>query len=277
MLSMGVTLSPADFVRVSQEPKAVLLGSKLCYILCPLLGIALGKIFKIPVEQIAGMVLIGSLNGGQTSNLCTYIANGDVPLSVLMTTVTTVASIFMTPLICKLLLGKVVPVDALGIAKSCLQVILVPIGLGMILNRYAEKAVHKVLPLTPVVGMVATCLLVGSAVSQCAGAIASAGMALQIPIMLFHLLSGLGGYYIPKLLGFNQTQCRTMAIETSMKSSAFGFLLAKQHFSRFDARIPPAVSVVWVALVGASLAVFWKFVPITDGSEIDESINAAAV
>lgn len=122
MLSMGITLTADDFTRVVKEPGAVVVGFLLCYGLCPLLGLGLGKAFALPVDLVAGLVLVGSINGGQASNLCTYIARGDVALSVLMTTVTTIAGIVATPLLCKLLLGAVVPVDAVGIALSCIQV-----------------------------------------------------------------------------------------------------------------------------------------------------------
>jgi len=264
MLSMGITLTPDDFIRVSKEPSAVIVGFLLCYVLCPALGFGLGKAFNLPLDLIAGLVLVGSINGGQASNLCTFIAKGDVALSVLMTTVTTIAGIFMTPLLCKLILGAVVPVDAVGIAISCLQVVLAPIVVGMAANKYFPKSVEKILPVTPVIGVVSTCLLVASAVAQCAPAIMSAGMNLQLPIMLLHLISGLAGYWIPRLMNFTETQSRTMAIETAMKSSAFGFLLAKLHFKQYGARIPSAVSVVWMALVGATLAVIWRFIPVKE-------------
>lgn len=108
MLSMGITLTVDDFTRVSKQPVAVIWGFILCYIMCPLLGLGLGNLFKLPIDLVAGLVLVGSINGGQASNLCTYIAKGDVALSVLMTTVTTVAGIFTTPLLCKLLLGNII-------------------------------------------------------------------------------------------------------------------------------------------------------------------------
>jgi BASS family bile acid:Na+ symporter len=139
MLSMGITLTPDDFTRVGKQPGAVIVGFILCYVLCPALGFGLGKAFNLPVDLIAGLVLVGSINGGQASNLCTYIAKGDVALSVLMTTVTTIAGIFMTPLLCKLILGAVVPVDAVGIAVSCIQVVLAPIVVGMAANKYLPK------------------------------------------------------------------------------------------------------------------------------------------
>mmetsp|Transcript_29213 Transcript_29213/g.31865 ORF Transcript_29213/g.31865 Transcript_29213/m.31865 type:complete len:387 (+) Transcript_29213:210-1370(+) len=264
MLSMGITLTPDDFVRVSQQPGPVIIGFLLCYVLMPALGYVLGKGFKLPVDLVAGLILVGCINGGQASNLCTYIAKGDVALSVLMTTVTTVAGIFMTPLLCKFMLGTIVPVDAVGIAMSCLQVILLPIVLGMGINRYLPKLVNVMLPITPVVGVASTCLLVASAVAQCASAILAAGTSLQFPIILMHLIGGIAGYWIPRYLKFTEVQCRTIAIETAMKSSAFGFLLAKLHFSQFGARIPSAVSVVWMALVGAILGVVWRYIPVKE-------------
>jgi bile acid:Na+ symporter, BASS family len=122
MLSMGITLTPADFVAVAQEPASVIMQFSLCYIMMPVLALGLGTAFGLPPALMAGMVLVGSINGGQASNLCTYIARGNVALSVLMTTATTLGAIVMTPILCQSLLGAVVPVDAAGIAKSTIQV-----------------------------------------------------------------------------------------------------------------------------------------------------------
>ncbi|KAL3918350.1 MAG: hypothetical protein SGILL_004278, partial [Bacillariaceae sp.] len=265
MLSMGITLTPQDFMDVMKEPVAVAMQFTLCYAMMPLLAFGLGKAFNLEPALLAGMVLVGSINGGQASNLCTYIAKGNVALSVLMTTATTVGAIFMTPLICKALLGAVVPVDAAGIAKSTIQVVLAPIAIGMATNKFFPKFVKKVLPFAPVVGVVSTCLLVASAVAQVAEPIMNAGLALQIPVLLLHLIGGLVGYGLPRATGFSEVSSRTMAIETSMKSSAFGFLLAKLHFGQYAARVPSAVSVVWMALTGSLLAVAWRYIPVKDG------------
>lgn len=210
MLSMGITLTPNDFKEVAAKPVPVIMQFSLCYGMMPILAMALGKAFKLDPALLAGMVLVGSINGGQASNLCTYIARGNVALSVLMTTATTIGAIFMTPLLCKGLLGAVVPVDAAGIAKStievrtlsCLliyqwlvvaiilmfiphnhrftQVVLAPIAVGMSLNKFFPNFVKKILPFAPVVGVVSTCLLVASAVAQVAEPILSAGISLQV-------------------------------------------------------------------------------------------------
>jgi len=264
MLSMGITLTPQDFLDVMKEPVAVLMQFSLCYAMMPALALVLGKAFGLPSSLLAGMVLVGSINGGQASNLCTYIAKGNVALSVLMTTATTVGAIFMTPLICKLLLGAVVPVDAVGIAMSTIQVVLAPIAIGMTTNKFFPGFVKKILPFAPVVGVVSTCLLVASAVAQVAEPIISAGLKLQFPVLLLHLLGGIVGYALPRATGFGEVSSRTMAIETSMKSSAFGFLLAKLHFGQYAARVPSAVSVVWMALTGSILAVIWRYIPVKE-------------
>jgi len=264
MLSMGITLTPADFLAVAAEPTSVLMQFSLCYGMMPALAWVLGKACGLDAGLLAGMVLVGSINGGQASNLCTYIARGNVALSVLMTTATTVGAILMTPFLCKTILGTVVPIDAVGIAKSTIQVVLAPIAIGMSANKFFPKLVKAVLPFAPVVGVVSTCLLVASAVAQVADPIMSAGLRLQLPVLLLHLIGGLVGYWLPKLTGFGEVKSRTMAIETSMKSSAFGFLLAKLHFGDPVARVPSAVSVVWMALTGSLLAVIWRYIPVNE-------------
>lgn len=272
MLSMGITLSPNDFVKVASRPNSVLMQFTLCYAMMPILALGLGRACGLDPAMLAGMVLVGSINGGQASNLCTYIAKGNVALSVLMTTATTLGAIFMTPILCKGLLGAVVPVDAVGIAMSTIQVVLAPIALGMTANKFFPKFVKAILPITPVIGVVSTCLLVASAVAQVAEPIMNAGLSLQIPVLLLHLLGGLIGYILPRMTGFGEVTCRTMAIETSMKSSAFGFLLAKLHFGDYAARVPAAVSVVWMALTGATLAVIWRYIPVEPPKTFDRSL-----
>lgn len=271
MLSMGITLTPADFVKVLSRPNSVVMQFSLCYGVAPLLAFVLAKAFGLDSAMLAGMVLVGSINGGQASNLCTYIAKGNVALSVIMTTATTLGAIFMTPFLCKSLLGTVVPVDALGIAVSTLQVVLAPIAVGMATKKYFPDFVEAILPFAPVVGVVSTCLLVASAVAQVAEPIINAGLPLQLCALSLHLVGGLIGYLLPRLTGFGEVASRTMAIETSMKSSAFGFLLAKLHFGDYAARVPAAVSVVWMALTGSILAVIWRYIPV-ERVKFDRSI-----
>jgi BASS family bile acid:Na+ symporter len=264
MLSMGITLTIKDFQDCLTKPVPVALNFICCYLLMPGLAFAIGTAMQLSGPLMAGLVLVGSINGGQASNLCTYIAKGDVALSVVMTTSTTLGCIFMTPLIAKAVLGTIVPVDPIGIAVSTIQVVLLPVLVGVIANAQVPKVCRAVEPFCPLVGVAATVLLVGASVAQCSADILAAGLALQWPLVLLHLVGGVAGYWLPRLAGQPEKTCRTVAIETSMKSSAFGFLLASLHFGNPAVRVPSAISVVWMAVMGATMAVYWRFVPITD-------------
>jgi BASS family bile acid:Na+ symporter len=267
MLSMGITLTLDDFKRVFSKPDVVGIGFLACYVMMPVTAMLVGNMMGLSGPLLAGLILVGSINGGQASNLCAYIARGDVALSVLMTTATTIGCIFMTPLICKFCLGAIVDVDAIGMAISTIQVVLMPIVLGVTLNKYVPKACRAVEPACPIIGVLMTIILVGASVATCAEPILNAGLKLQVAAFLLHAIGGAAGYWVMRALGYDETVCRTTAIETSMKSSAFGFLLATLHFPEFLVRVPSAVSVVWMAVMGSSMAVFWRMIPVKKDSE----------
>lgn len=260
MLCMGITLKVSDFQRVSQRPGAVGLAFVGCYGVLPALALGLGKALSLGPSLSAGLVLVACINGAQASNLCTYIGQGDLALSVLMTTMTTLGAIGLTPLMAKVLLGAVIPVNAAAVAWSTVQVVLVPILLGMSLNAKFPRAVQQILPFSPIVGVLVTCILVGSAVAGCASTILQAGWRLQLGGFLLHALGGLAGYIFTKPF-YSEDVCRTFAIEFAMKSSAFGYLLASLHFTDFAVRVPSAVSIVWMTLIGSTLAVASRFFP----------------
>ena len=264
MFSMGITLTIDDFLRVFKKPDVIGLGFLYCYVAMPALAFVIGNAIGLSGPLLAGLILVGSINGGQASNLCAYIAKGDVALSVLMTTATTIGCIFMTPLICKLALGAIVDVNAIGMAISTIKVVLVPVVLGVTLNKVTPKTCRTMEPFCPIVGVIMTVILVGGSVAQCAEGILNAGMKLQVGAFLLHLLGGALGYWGMKIFKYSETTCRTCAIETAMKSSAFGFLLASLHFPEFLVRVPSAVSVVWMAIMGSMMAVIWRFIPVED-------------
>mgnify|MGYP003870031247 CR=1 FL=1 len=260
MLCMGITLKPSDFKRVVQRPGAVGLAFVGCYGVMPALAWGIGKVMGLSPSLAAGLVLVACINGAQASNLCTYIGQGDLALSVMMTTMTTIGAIVMTPLMGKLLLGTVVPVNAAAIAMSTVQVVLAPILVGMSFNAKFPNVVKQILPFSPIVGVLLTCLLVGVSVAGCAAPILSAGFQLQASAALLHALGGVAGYFLTKPF-YAEDVCRTFAIEFAMKSSAFGYLLATLHFADFAVRVPAAVSIVWMTLIGSSLAVASRFFP----------------
>ena len=151
----------------------------------------------------------------------------------------------------------------MGMAISTIQVVLVPVVLGLTLNKFTPKFCRRVEPISPVVGVTATIILAGGAAANCARA-SSALVSRQAAAFLLHLIGGLGGYWIMRAFKYGETTCRTVAIETAMKSSAFGFLLALSTFQSTLVRVPSAVSVVWMAVLGSTMAVIWRFIPVPE-------------
>lgn len=261
MLSMGLTLTFEDFRRCLRNPWTVGVGFLAQYIIKPMLGFFISLTLKLSAPLATGLILVSCCPGGQASNVATYISKGNVALSVLMTTCSTIGAIVMTPLLTKLLAGQLVPVDAAGLAISTFQVVLVPTIIGVLANEFFPKFTSKIITVTPLIGVILTTLLCASPIGQVSEVLKTQGAQLLFPVALLHAAAFFLGYVISKL-SFGESTSRTISIECGMQSSALGFLLAQRHFTNPLVAVPSAVSVVCMALGGSALAVFWRNMPI---------------
>ncbi|KAK1281918.1 hypothetical protein QJS10_CPB22g01011 [Acorus calamus] len=262
MLSMGLTLTFEDFRKCLRNPWTVGVGFLAQYFIKPLLGFAIAMTLKLSAPLATGLILVSCCPGGQASNVATYISKGNVALSVLMTTCSTIGAIIMTPLLTKLLAGQLVPVDAAGLAISTFQVVLLPTIIGVLSHEYFPKFTEKIITLTPLIGVILTTLLCASPIGQVAEVLKTQGAQLILPVALLHVAAFGLGYWLSKFSSFGESTSRTISIECGMQSSALGFLLAQKHFTNPLVAVPSAVSVVCMALGGSALAVFWRNVPI---------------
>ncbi|KAI3986341.1 hypothetical protein MKX01_002186 [Papaver californicum] len=261
MLSMGLTLKFDDFRRCLRNPWTVGVGFLAQYMIKPLLGFVIAMTLKLSAPLATGLILVSCCPGGQASNVATYISKGNVALSVLMTTCSTVGAIMMTPLLTKVLAGQLVPVDAAGLAISTFQVVLVPTILGVLLNECFHSFTQKIITITPLIGVILTTLLCASPIGQVAEVLKTQGAQLIAPVALLHAAAFAIGYWLSKI-NFGESTSRTISIECGMQSSALGFLLAQKHFTNPLVAVPSAVSVVCMALGGSALAVYWRNQPI---------------
>ncbi|XP_060213721.1 sodium/pyruvate cotransporter BASS2, chloroplastic [Lycium barbarum] len=261
MLSMGLTLTFEDFRRCLRNPWTVGVGFLAQYFIKPLLGFAIAMVLKLSAPLATGLILVSCCPGGQASNVATYISKGNVALSVLMTTCSTVGAILMTPLLTKLLAGQLVPVDAAGLAISTFQVVLVPTIIGVLSNEFFPKFTSKIITITPLIGVILTTLLCASPIGQVADVLKTQGAQLLLPVAALHAAAFFLGYRISRF-SFGESTSRTISIECGMQSSALGFLLAQKHFTNPLVAVPSAVSVVCMALGGSALAVYWRNQPI---------------
>ncbi|KGN65391.1 sodium/pyruvate cotransporter BASS2, chloroplastic [Cucumis sativus] len=261
MLSMGLTLTFEDFRRCLRNPWTVGVGFLAQYLIKPMLGFVIAMTLKLSAPLATGLILVSCCPGGQASNVATYISKGNVALSVLMTTCSTIGAIIMTPLLTKILAGQLVPVDAAGLAISTFQVVLVPTVVGVLANEFFPKFTSKIITVTPLIGVILTTLLCASPIGQVADVLKTQGAQLLLPVAILHGAAFALGYWLSKL-SFGESTSRTISIECGMQSSALGFLLAQKHFTNPLVAVPSAVSVVCMALGGSALAVFWRNMPI---------------
>ena len=257
MFAMGVTLTGADFFTVLRRPFPVALGVALQFLLMPLVAWGLAKLAELPPQLAIGLILVGCSPGGTASNVICYLAKGDVALSITLTTVSTLLAIVATPLLTLLYAGETVPVPASGMLLTILKVILVPVLLGVLLNQYFHRPLLAVRDVFPVISMLAIVLIIAIIVAlnhvQLEGLVP--GIAL---LVVLHNLAGMaGGYWVPRWLGRDVRECRTLAIEVGMQNSGLAVALAVKYFSA-TAALPGALFSIWHNLSGALLAGLWS-------------------
>ncbi|XP_042483773.1 probable sodium/metabolite cotransporter BASS3, chloroplastic [Macadamia integrifolia] len=259
MLSIGIKLSIDDFALAFQRPLPLSVGFIAQYVLKPALGLLIAKAFGARPMFYAGFILMACVAGAQLSSYASFSSKGDVALSILLTSSATISSVVFTPLLTGLFIGSIVPVDAAAMSKSILQVVLLPVTLGLALNTYAKPVVNLLQPVLPFVAMVCTSLCIGSPPAINRSQILSfEGLRLVFPILTFHSVAFAVGYWVSKIPILRQEEpvCRTIALCTGMQSSTLAGLLATQFLGSSQA-VPPACSVVAMAIMGLCLASFW--------------------
>ncbi len=262
MLGMGMTLTVADFARVASRPAAVVAGFVAQFTIMPLAAWAIGRAFDLPAPFAVGLILVGCCPGGTASNVVTYIARADVALSVTMTTCSTLAAVVFTPLLTQVFAGTLVEVDTLGLLRSTLQVVVLPVAAGVVLNRFAPAAVERVLPAAPLVSVLVIALVCGSIIGQNAAAVRESGPRLLAAIVLVHATGFAVGYAFARACGFPTVAARTISIETGMQNSGLGVVLARKHFAAEPlTAVPGAISALVHSVLGSLLAAAWRLRP----------------
>lgn len=218
--------------------------------------------FKMPPDLSAGMVLVGSVASGTASNVMIYLAKGDVALSVTISSVSTLVGVIATPLLTRLYVDAHIRVDVMGMLLSILQIVVIPIALGLVIHHLFPRVVKAVEPYLPAFSMVCILAIISAVVAGSASHIASVGFVVIVAVVLHNTIGLLGGYWGGKLFGFDESTCRTLAIEVGMQNSTAA-ALGKIYFSPLAA-LPGALFSVWHNLSGSLLAGYWSGKPIDD-------------
>ena len=259
MFGMGLTMKPRDFALVFKRPKDILVGTAAQFIIMPALAFGLSKLFQLDPALTAGVVLVGTCPGGTSSNVITYLSKGDVALSVGMTSVNTMLAPLLTPAITWLLLQTTVRVDVWAMFWSIIQVIIIPVALGFVINRFFGKFTEKAVAVLPSVSTVAICLIIAAVVSHNAEKIYTSGVLVFAVVILHNLLGYAGGFGLGKLLKMPPEKVKALSIEVGMQNSGLATSLAGTAFSGLAmGTVPGAVFSVWHNISGAILAGFYR-------------------
>ena len=255
MFGMGLTLSPSDFKIVLSRPKDILVGCLAQFTIMPLLAWLLTLAFSLPKELALGVILVGCCPGGTASNVITYLAKGDLALSVGMTACSTLLAPFVTPLFVWLMAGTMVNVDTLGMLLSIVYVVIAPIIVGLLCQHFLPKLTKAVTPYLPAFSSLAIAITVGIVVSHNADRLMLGGMIVILVVMLHNLLGLSLGFTIGRLLRLEKPKCVALSIEVGMQNSGLASSLANMHFAAYPlATVPGAIFSVWHNISGALAA-----------------------
>ena len=262
MLGMGVTLVPADFVRVVRRWPAVLLGVGAQYGVMPAAGVVVSWALGLAPELAVGVLLVCCCPGGTASNVIAYLAGADVALSISLTAVSTILSPILTPALLLLWAGESVEVSAAAQAATIAKIVLVPVLAGLALRVLLDRAASArrtaaLLAYLPLVSISFIVLIVGCIVALNADRVATIGVAVAAAVVLTNAIGLCGGFGAARALSFDATTARTLAIEVGMQNSGLGVALAAAHFTPATA-LPSAFYSLWHNLSGPALAAWWR-------------------
>lgn len=255
MFGMGLTIKMGDFQVVFSRPKEILIGCLAQYTVIPFLAWILAVVLKLPEDLALGVIMVGCCPGGTASNVITYIAGGDVALSVGMTIVSTLVAPLATPSLAYVLAGAWVEVSFIAMVLSVVKVILVPVLLGILIRSILGKQIQKISELLPLISVVSIVMIISGIVAVNADKIISCGM-LVLGVVILHNLCGMGiGLAAAKLLKVPYDKVTAIAIEVGMQNSGLAISLATANFAANPlATLPGAIFSVWHNISGSVFA-----------------------
>ncbi|MHB9027733.1 MAG: bile acid:sodium symporter family protein [Candidatus Latescibacterota bacterium] len=266
MFGMGTTMSVKDFTQVLLMPKGVLVGMILQFTIMPLVGFTIAKTFGFPPEVAAGVILIGCVPSGLASNVMNYIAGSNMALSVSVTAFATIVAPIMTPIWMKYLAGQFVPVEFMAMFLGVLRITLIPVGAGLLFNKFMQgraKWLDRLLPMVSMGGIVFIIVVITSAGRN---QLLTVGLMLLFAEMIHNVSGYTLGYWGSRFAGLDERSCRTVAIEVGLQNGGMASALAINVLKSPAAALAPAIFGPWMNISGSVLANWWHSKPVMESS-----------
>ncbi|RFB34796.1 bile acid:sodium symporter family protein [Brevibacillus sp. VP] len=253
MFGMGLTISASDFKEVFRRPKDVALGVIGHYLVMPLLAFLLAYFLELPPEIAVGVILVGCCPSGTASNVMVFLSRGDVALAVAIASVSTLLAPVVTPFLILLLASKWVDINIWSLFYSIIQVVIIPLALGLFVKKYFGKQAAASVKALPLVSVVAIVMIICGVVAGNQAKLASAGLIIFAVVVLHNVLGFLLGFLFARLCGMDLAKQKAVAMEVGMQNSGLGVAIATAHFSPLAA-VPSAIFSVWHNISGSVLA-----------------------
>lgn len=266
MLGMGMTLSVPDFTMIAKHPAPVAIGVLTEYAVMPAVGWSVAHVVPLPPTLKVGIILIGCVPSGTTSNVCNYLAKANTALSVSMTALSTLLAPLFTPVLALLLAGTYMAVPAKSMAVSIIEIVLIPVGIGLACNVFFHRQVARIQPAMPWVSVLAIACVVAAVVSKSQPLIAKAGALMLLAIFLENGTGHALGYAVARACGVSRRNRRTIAIEVGLQNAGLASTLAIQYLSAAVAA-PCAVATFWHTITGSLLAMYWRLRGYPEGED----------
>lgn len=257
MFGMGATMGWRDFAAVATNPRGVVVGLLAQFMIMPLVGFGLSRIFAFEPEVAAGVVLIGCVPCGLASNVINYIAKANVPLSITLTATATLLGPVLTPVLMRLLGGTLVEVDVLKMMWDITKIVLLPIAAGLAINQLLGRSarhLHRVLPYFSVAGIV---IIVGIITAAGRDDLLKVGPALALCVLLHNAIGYGLGYAAGRVCGLSIRDSRTVAIEVGMQNGGLAAGLAKEMGKAATMGLAPVLFATIMNVTGSILAAYW--------------------
>ncbi len=257
MFSMGMTLKPDDFIRIFKQPALILTGVFLQYLIMPLIAWLLAIVLSLPVELATGLILLGACPGGTASNVICFLAGANVALSISLTAASTLLAVFFTPLLTLFYVDQSIDVPVANMMKSLFFIVILPVLSGVLINTCFQQRLNKIKSYLLLISVLSIIFIIGVIVARNQEELSEIGLLLCSAVILHNLL-GLGlGYGVAKMMGYDETICKTLSIEVGMQNSGLAVVLATKYFTAVAA-LPGAVFSIWHNISGSLIAAFWS-------------------
>lgn len=257
MFSLGIVLDPNELKQVRHQPKQIGLGLLTQYTVMPILGAIAAYSSGLPNEVALGLIIVACAPGAMASNVVVYLAGGALAYSIALTTVSTLLSPLLTPMLVESIGGALLPIPFWPMMQTIIFIVVLPIILGMMVKRLmSEKTqiVGKIAPAIAVLSIVIICSYAVAANQEC---IAGMGVQLLLIVMIINLVGYIAGWQLAKLYGFEKKLQIALSIEIGMQNAGLGVALALKHFSAATA-LPGAIFAVWCILTAAGMTAYLR-------------------